>query len=351
MAPIRPVTRHKTIWGDASNMQAVPDASVDLVVTSPPYPMIAMWDLILERQRNDIAEKLKRENGVGSFEAMHGLLDQVWKECYRVLKPGRFVCINVGDATRTIKNEFALYPNHARIVSCLMSMGFTPLPDIIWRKQTNAPNKFLGSGMLPAGAYVTLEHEYILVARKGGKRPFYKPKQKQHRQESAYFWEERNVWFSDIWLDIKGSRQKLTDTALRNRSAAFPFEIPYRLINMYSVKQDTVLDPFLGTGTTLWAAMASCRNSIGVEIDACFRKGLFTNVNAVRESANQRIEERLAQHQRFVSDRLKDGYQFKYINANYGFPVMTAQEKKLKLDRIENITLATPEEAHVSYRA
>lgn len=351
MKPEQTVTKHKINWCDAVRLKAVPDASVDLVVTSPPYPMIAMWDAIFGKQKANINKAIKKGRGFEAFEAMHGLLDQVWKECYRVLKPGRFVCINIGDATRTIKDEFALYPNHARILSNLISLGFTPLPNIIWHKQTNAPNKFMGSGMLPAGAYVTLEHEYILVARKGGKRLFQKPEEKQYRRESAFFWEERNVWFSDIWYDIKGSRQALTDNTLRKRSAAFPFEIPYRLINMYSVKQDTVLDPFLGTGTTLWAAMASGRNSVGVEIDPHFRKTIFTNLETVVARANYRMEERMVQHHRFVDDRLNDGFQFKHINVNYGFPVMTTQEKRLKLEQITRVTIKTPDEVHVVYRS
>ena len=104
--------------------------------------------------------------------------------------------------------------------------------------------------MYPGGAYVTLEHEYILILRKNGKRKFTTQPEKQNRRESAYFWEERNIWFSDIW-DLKGIRQDIQQKDIRTRSAAFPFELAYRLINMYSVFGDTILDPFLGTGTTI----------------------------------------------------------------------------------------------------
>jgi len=333
--PCAPVaaTKHRVVWADASRMTAVASNSIDLVVTSPPYPMIAMWDDIFGKQNRNIHKALKRNKGMVAFEAMHLLLDNVWKEVWRILKPGRFACINIGDATRTIGDHFALYPNHARILSALTRLGFTPLPDILWRKQTNAPNKFMGSGMLPAGAYVTLEHEYILIARKGGKREFTQPAEKQGRRESAYFWEERNTWFSDVWFDIKGSRQALTDPALRKRSAAFPFEIPYRLINMYSAKGDTVLDPFLGTGTTSWAAMAACRNSIGIEMDRHFKPTVFADPAAVRVAANARIDQRLKDHRAFVEERQDKGYHFKHMNTHYNFPVMTAQEKSLRLDR------------------
>ena len=105
-------------------------------------------------------------------------------------------------------------------------MGFTNLPEIIWRKPTNSPNKFMGSGMLPAGAYVTLEHEFILIFRKGGKRIFKSDAEKLKRQQSAFFWEERNVWFSDLWT-LTGTNQKLNNKNSRERSAAYPFDLAY----------------------------------------------------------------------------------------------------------------------------
>jgi DNA modification methylase len=122
----------------------------------------------------------------------------------------------------------------------MQKLGFSALPAILWRKQTNAPNKFMGSGMMPPGAYVTLEHEYILILRKGNKREFTSIKEKQNRRESAFFQEERNFWFSDVWMDLKGTTQNLFDNKATERSAAYPFELPYRLISMFSVKSDTV---------------------------------------------------------------------------------------------------------------
>lgn len=162
-------TIHKLIIGAAQQMTAIDDDSVNLVVTSPPYPMIEMWDEVFTLQNNKISTVLQCAPN-SAFELMHQELDMVWKECFRVIKPGGFLCINIGDATRTIDGNFQLFNNHARIISCCQSVGFTCLPNIIWRKQTNAPNKFMGSGMLPCGAYVTLEHEYILVFRKGAKK-------------------------------------------------------------------------------------------------------------------------------------------------------------------------------------
>ncbi|MBW1821507.1 MAG: site-specific DNA-methyltransferase, partial [Deltaproteobacteria bacterium] len=264
-------THSRIIFGNSNKMDSIDSESVDLIVTSPPYPMIKMWDKMFCDQNPLIEDALKRSHGMKAFELMHQELDLVWQEIFRVLKKGRFACINIGDAVRTIAGDFRLYPNHSRILHFLQGLGFSALPDILWRKQTNAPNKFMGSGMLPAGAYVTLEHEFILIARKGSKRDFNKEQEKRNRHESAIFWEERNAWFSDIWFDIKGASQVLGTRESRLKSGAFPFEIAYRLINMYSVKDDVVLDPFLGTGTTMAAAMASGRNSVGFEIDSALR--------------------------------------------------------------------------------
>ena len=286
-------TRHKVYFCDARRMQMLPSDSVDLIVTSPPYPMIQMWDAVFCQQDPRIAEALAEGHSKDAHELMHCLLDPVWDESFRVLKPGGFVCINIGDATRSIDGEFALYPNHARILQHLSQSGFTILPDILWRKQTNAPNKFMGSGMLPAGAYVTLEHEYILIARKGSKRVFRTDGEKQNRRASAMFWEERNRFFSDIWTDVKGASQALASSEFRKRSAAFPFEVAYRLVIMYSVRGDLVLDPFWGTGTTSVAAMAAVRNSIGLEIDADMESHLDACTQVLCDGLNRYIEGRL----------------------------------------------------------
>jgi len=183
--------------------------------------------------------------------------------------------------------------------------------------------------MLPAGAYVTLEHEYILILRKGPKREFKKEEDKKTRRESAIFWEERNRWFSDVWFDVKGTPQALNDKDVRKRSAAYPFEVVYRLINMYSAKDDTVLDPFLGTGTTTSAAIASGRNSISYEIDSALKNVIDRIKKVIVDSSKQLIRKRLAKHMEFVVDWLKTKGGFKYENVHYGFPVITAQEKEL----------------------
>jgi DNA modification methylase len=266
---------------------------------------------------------LDAENALAAFEAMHVELDRVWAECFRVLSPGGIACINIGDATRTVGGHFRLFHNHARILSACVALGFSVLPDILWRKQTNAPNKFMGSGMLPGGAYVTYEHEYILVLRKGNRRVF---KDAPTRRRSAYFWEERNLWFSDLW-ELKGARQ----SHARGRSAAFPLELPWRLIHMYSAYGDTVLDPFGGTGTTTLAAAMAGRNSHAVDLDPQVLPKLDELLDLAVADGPARIRKRLTAHRSFVRDRLAKGKEFKHHNGPHDVPVITAQEKKLEL--------------------
>ena len=344
-------TTHEIIVGAAQKMCQIKDNSIELVVTSPPYPMIEMWDDIMSKQNQEIKKALDHHNGSLAFELMHLELDKVWAEVERVLIPGGFVCINIGDATRTINESFSLYPNHARIITAFQKLGLSNLPNIIWRKQTNAPNKFMGSGMLPSGAYVTLEHEWILIFRKGNKRQFKTDDEKLRRKESSFFWEERNIWFSDLW-DLKGAKQKMDNAETRKRSAAFPFEIPYRLINMYSLKGDTVLDPFLGTGTTSIAAIASQRNSIGYEIDERFLDIIFENIESTSINFyNDMTQNRIDQHKQFLLNRNADPKKddIKHFSENLNMQVMTSQEIEIKLSFIE--TVKKENEKIIAYHA
>lgn len=344
-------TNHKIIINAADKMQQVEDSSVALVVTSPPYPMIEMWDEIMSKQNLQIKSALDNNDGLLAFELMHLELDKVWAEVNRVLIPGGFACINIGDSTRTINGNFSLYPNHSRIITAFQKLGIPNLPNIIWRKQTNAPNKFMGSGMLPSGAYVTLEHEWILIFRKGGKREFKTDSEKLRRKESSFFWEERNSWFSDLW-DLKGTKQKINNSETRKRSAAFPFEIPYRLINMYSLQDDTILDPFLGTGTTTLAAIASKRNSIGYEIDTMFENIIIENIkNTSNDFLNSFNLNRLEQHKAFVTERNFDSKkkEIKHFNKNLNISVMTSQETDIKFSYVKEVEKKCPTEIVVSY--
>lgn len=331
-------TTTKLMCCPAQAMDKIHDVSVDLVLTSPPYPMIEMWDEIFTQQNEKVGTSLNQGDGTAAFSLMHELLDTAWDECDRVLKPGGIACINIGDATRTIDGDFQLYSNHSRILSSFLSREFAALPDVLWRKQTNSPNSFMGSGMLPVGAYVTYEHEYILVMRKGRRREFLSAEEKSRRRSSAFFWEERNVWFSDVWFDIKGTVQGLADTTARNRSGAFPFELAHRLICMFSIKGDVVLDPFVGTGTTLAAALATGRNSIGVELDDTLLALVQEYLPRVKDEINKYNRSRLAKHVAWATLRTSEKGPLKHVNRHYGFPVMTGQEKELLINDVEEVS-------------
>ena len=267
-------TQHRIILGNSQQMPELADGSVQLMVTSPPYPMIAMWDNLFAKADPKIAALWQKLGANGEEEtvrqiytAMHENLAKVWQETYRVLVDGGIACINIGDATRTVNGKFQLYPNHSRITEICEKIGFTTLPYILWKKPTTKPTykgkgAFLGSGFLPPNAYVTLDCEFILIFRKGKLRKF-QPKDTV-RYDSAFTKTQRDEWFSQIW-NLKGTRQ--TASQLERRTAAYPEEIAERLIRMFSVKGELVLDPFLGSGTTTKIAMLNERNSIGYEID------------------------------------------------------------------------------------
>ncbi|HYK93999.1 MAG TPA: site-specific DNA-methyltransferase [Thermoplasmata archaeon] len=252
----------RIIEGDARDLPTIPPRSVHLIVTSPPYPMIPQWDELFE------------ELGARDYESMHGILDAAWRAAARVLVPGGILAINVGDALRRVDDEFRLWPNHARILESVERLGLRPLPYILWKKPTNKPNAFLGSGFLPPNAYVTLDCEFILLFRNGGLRSF--PPRDPNRHASGFSRGERDRWFSQVWEDIRGAPQSRGD----RRTAAFPDEVPARLIRMFSCRGETVLDPFAGTGTTLWAAARAGRTALGVERDPAL-------VSQLRERASE----------------------------------------------------------------
>jgi len=267
-------TEHKIILGNSQQMPELADSSIQLMVTSPPYPMIKMWDIQFSAINPQIATLWhalevngKEETVTQIYDAMHETLARTWCETYRVLADGGISCINIGDATRTINGKFRLFPNHSRIIEHCEKTGFTTLPYILWKKPTTKPKykgkgAFLGSGFLPPNAYVTLDCEFILIFRKGKLRQF--APHDPCRYDSAFTKKQRDEWFTQIW-NIVGTRQ--TESKLERRIAVFPDEIVNRLIRMFSVKGDTILDPFLGSGTTTKLAMQNERNSIGYETD------------------------------------------------------------------------------------
>ncbi len=332
-------TTHRVFVGDSRDLAAIDDASVELVVTSPPYPMIEMWDDLFTGLDPAIGDALESGDGRAAFDAMHAQLDRVWAELERVLVDGGIACINVGDATRTIDGSFRVYPNHARVLEAFESRGFDPLPDVLWRKPANSAAKFMGSGMIPPNAYVTLEHEYVLVFRKGGESRGFEPGA-DRRYEAAYFWEERNRWFTDLWTDVQGELQALGGDGegdLRDRSAAYPLEIPYRLICMYSAYGDTVLDPFWGTGTTTLAAICAGRHSLGSELEEAFVERFDDRVPAIPALSRSIGRTRLERHREFVTSRLEAGKGFEYEADYYDTPVVTKMERGIRLREVDAI--------------
>ena len=329
-------TEHRIYVSNSDDIAQLEDGEVDLVVTSPPYPMIEMWDGLFADLNSEINGRLQEGDGEGAFELMHSELQKTWKEINRVLTPGGIACINIGDATRKVDGSFQVYPNHAEVINNFRDLGFQPLPDILWRKPTNSAAKFMGSGMLPPNAYATLEHEYILIFRNGSSQREFEPGSPR-RYNSAYFWEERNKWFSDVWMDIRGTLQELNQNELRERSAAFPLELPYRLISMYSAYGDTVLDPFWGTGTTSMAAMATARNSIGCEIKEEFATLFDERVDRIKDISWETARGRIQRHREFAKQRLDEQKEMKYDAIEYDFPVTTKQERKIRFHAIDNI--------------
>jgi modification methylase len=202
-----------------------------------------------------------RAQGVRTYAGMHRLLAEAWSECHRLLVPGGVLAVVIGDALRSEHGRFRLWPNHAETLLAAERAGFDALPYVLWKKPTNKPNAFLGSGFLPPNAYVTLDCEFILLFRKGELRRF--APHDRERYASQFSRAERDRWFSQVWSDVRGARQRRAG----GRSGAFPPEVPARLVRMFSVAGDTVLDPFAGTGTTLWAAAEAGRDAVGVEWD------------------------------------------------------------------------------------
>lgn len=247
------VTTHRLVMGDARDLSFIPNESVHLVVTSPPY-----WKL---KRYNENPRQLGR---LEDYEQFLDELKKVWKEVYRVLVPGgRLVCV-VGDVclSRRQFGRHLVVPLHADIAVACRKIGFDNLNPIIWYKIANANyevkngGKFLGKPYEP-NAIIKTDIEYILMERKPG--GYRKPTETQ-RKLSMISKKEYAAWFQQIW-NIPGA-------STRQHPAPFPLELAYPLVRMFSFQDDTVLDPFCGTGTTMIAALRAGRNSIGVDIDA-----------------------------------------------------------------------------------
>jgi len=295
-----------------------------------------MWDELFYNLNNKITNNLINSSPNIAFKLMHDELNKVYNECLKVIKDDGIICINIGDATRTINKMFRLFPNDVMTINFFLSKGFELLPRIIWHKPTNSPNKFMGSGMLPVGAYNTLEHEHILIFRKN-KRFFKTDEDMEKRRKSAFFQHERNMWCQDTW-NVLGTKQKNNNKS-RERNAAFPIEIPYRLIALNSIIGDTILDPFGGTGTTTIAAIALGRNSHLIEISPEFKSNITDRIENSKKIINDINYRRVNEAKKKNLDRKNKNKEIKYFNVFFNINVVTNQEKKIMIPIVKNIVI------------
>lgn len=268
-------TQHTIINGDSRKMDKLQDKSVHLIITSPPY-----WQL----------KDYGSDNQIGfndTYEQYINNLNLVWKECYRVLHDGCRLCINIGDqfARSVYYGRYKVIPIHSEIIRFCETIGFDFMGQIIWQKtttmNTTGGGAVMGSFPHPRNGIVKLDFEYILIFKKQGNAP--KPTAEQKAQ-SAMTNEEWNTYFNGHWY-FNGAKQD-------KHLAMFPEELPKRLIKMFSFPQETVLDPFMGSGTTATVAKALGRNSVGYEINPDFIPLMKERIDAnnLIETANLEIK-------------------------------------------------------------
>ena len=243
----------KIIIVDSRKMIEVENNSIDLVVTSPPYWHIKDYGV---------------EGQIGYGQSLHEYLKdlyRVWKECYRILKPGRRLCINIGDqfARSIIYGRYKIIPLHAEFIAQCEDIGFDYMGSIIWQKKTTMNTtggaNVMGSYPYPPNGMIEIDYEFILIFKKPGKGERIS---KEIKEKSKLTKEEWKEYFYGHW-HFGGARQI-------EHEAMFPEELPKRLIKMYTFVGETVLDPFLGSGTTVKAALNLNRNAIGYEINEKF---------------------------------------------------------------------------------
>lgn len=252
-------TGHQLYLGDAREMPGLEPESVHLVLTSPPY-----WTL---KEYRDSSAQLGH---IEDYDQFLLDLDKVWKRCFDALVPGgRLICV-VGDvclSRRENSGRHTVVPLHASIQVHCRSLGFDNLAPIIWHKISNAVyeveggSAFLGKPYEP-NAVIKNDIEFILMERKSGG---YRAPDISTKILSLISTENHKKWFQQIWTGVTGASTK-------EHPAPYPSELAERLIRMFSFVGDTVLDPFLGTGTTTVAAAKWGRNSIGFEVDSHYFK-------------------------------------------------------------------------------
>ncbi len=284
-------TDHLVVIGDSREMSEIPNGAVNLIITSPPY-----WQLKDYGHKNQIGFD-------DSYEDYINNLNLVWSECFRVLSPGCRLCINIGDqfARSVYYGRYKVIPIRTEIIKFCELIGLDYMGAIIWQKvtttNTSGGASIMGSFPYPRNGILKLDYEFILIFKKLGTSP--KPTREQ-KESSRLSIDEWNQYFAGHWY-FNGVRQQ-------KHLAMFPEELPKRLIKMFSFVGDTVLDPFLGSGTTSLAAAKLQRNSIGYEINQDFLAIIKSKLSAddlqlFNDSFNKRF---IRQEQRSIdfSDKL-----------------------------------------------
>lgn len=243
-------TVHTLINGDSRNLSLIPDKSVHLIITSPPY-----WQL----------KDYGNDGQIGfhdSYEGYINNLNLVWAECNRILHDGCRLCINIGDqfARSVYYGRYKVIPIRTEIIRFCEALGMDYMGAIIWQKQTTmnttGGGAVMGSFPYPRNGILKIDYEFILIFKKQGKAPVPTAEQKKYSEMTKGEW---NTYFASHW-NFGGAKQD-------GHIAVFPEELPHRLIKMFSFVGETVFDPFMGSGTTALAARNLQRNSIGYEIN------------------------------------------------------------------------------------
>jgi len=247
-------TTHKIIIGDSRNMAEIKNEAVHLIVTSPPY-----WQIKDYGDSNQIGFK-------DTYEEYIENLNKVWLECYRVLYPGCRLCVNIGDqfARAVTYGRYKIIPIREEIIRFCESIGLDYMGAIIWQKKTTMNTtggaSVMGSFPYPRNGLIEIDYEFILLFKKLGQSP--NQVSKEIKEESKLSNEEWRKYFTGHW-NFAGCKQD-------KHIAMFPEELPQRLIKMFSFISETILDPFLGSGTTSMVARKLKRSSIGYEINKDF---------------------------------------------------------------------------------
>lgn len=258
-------TKHTLVTGDSRNLSLIPDKSVHLIITSPPY-----WQL----------KDYGNDNQIGfhdSYEGYINNLNMVWSECNRILHDGCRLCINIGDqfARSVYYGRYKVIPIRTEIIRFCETLGMDYMGAIIWQKQTTmnttGGGAVMGSFPYPRNGILKIDYEFILIFKKQGKAPAPSLEQKKLSEMTK---EEWNTYFASHWT-FGGAKQD-------GHIAVFPEELPHRLIKMFSFAGETVFDPFMGSGTTALAARNLQRNSIGYEINPDFVDYYKQKVDNVR---------------------------------------------------------------------